>query len=262
LYQQLAMHLKHGFGSAYLDSAPLEHFIAQQWPSVNGSTVIKAHDLGPTALAAVRAGKAKAVCTFRDPRDCVASDLQFMKYPFEVCMKRVSGTLEPLRIFQSTPHILLVRYEDMMADRPREIRRIATHLGLNLVDELVDQIDARTNPQSSAKLCANLKNKSNNEVLKVADHRVDPATQLHENHLNGGTIGRWRDELTGDQVSYMNEYFAPWLIKLGYETPQSLATMLTSIQDLTDSVQFAEPVPFGTFTIGGAFAGKFAGSLQ
>jgi hypothetical protein len=262
LYQQLALHLKHGFGSAYLDSGPLEHFIAQQWQSVNGSTVIKAHDLGPTALAAVRAGKAKAVCTFRDPRDCVASDVKFMKYPFEVCVKRVSGTLEPLRIFQTTPHILLVRYEDMMADRPREIRRIAAHLGLNIPDELVHQIDAKTNPQTSSQVCANLKHKSNNEVLKVADHRVDPATQLHENHLNGGIIGRWRDELSGDHVSYMNEFFAPWLIKLGYETPQSLAAMLNNSQDLSESVRFAQPMPFGAFSVDGGSARRFAGSLQ
>jgi hypothetical protein len=262
LYQQLARHLNHGFGSAYLDSAPLEHFVSAQWPGVTGSTVIKAHDLGPASLAAVRSGKAKAVCTFRDPRDCVASDLQFMKYPFEVCVKRVSGTLEPLRIYQNTPHILLVRYEDMMADRLREIRRIAAHLGLNVSDDLVLQIDARTDVQSSSQVCASLKNKSPAEVWQVADHRVDPATQLHENHLNGGTIGRWKNELTRDQIAYMTEFFAPWLIKLGYETSQSLAAIFSSNQDNVEPMPFTQPARFGTFAVGAGLSSKFAGSLQ
>jgi hypothetical protein len=256
------MHLKHGFGSAYLDSAPLEHFVTTQWQGVNGSTVIKAHDLGPASLAAVRSGRAKAVCTFRDPRDCVASDVQFMGYPFEICVKRISGTLEPLRIYQNTPHILLVRYEDMMAERGREIRRIATHLGLNISDDLVRQIDEKTNVQSSGRVCDGLKHKSAEQVMQVATHRVDPVTQLHENHLNGGKIGRWRDELSREQIAYMTEFFAPWLIKLGYETPQSLAAMLRNDQQVSEPTPFARTTSFGTFAVGAGFSSKFAGSLQ
>jgi hypothetical protein len=229
LYQLLPRQTNEPVKSGYLEAFQLEHFVAQKWPTLTAPAVIKVHDIGPAAMAALRAGTARAICTYRDPRDCVASDMAFMAYPFEVCLKRIGGTLEPLRLYQTTPSILLLKYEQMMADRPREIRRIAGHVGIPVDDAAIRQIDARTNLHASERLCQSLKDRPANAVLRVANHVVDPVTHLHQNHINGGTIGRWKSELSVDQVMYMTEYFAPWLIKLGYETTDSLAALMKSL---------------------------------
>ena len=126
---------------------------------------------------------AKAVCTFRDPRDCVASDLVFMGGGLEQTILRVNGSLEFLKHYQNTPHILLVRYEDMMTDRFSQIRRIAEHLNVTLDEQAIARIDAKTNLESSQKLCKELNHRPSNQVLTIQSHRVDPDTHLHENHI-------------------------------------------------------------------------------
>jgi hypothetical protein len=212
--------------SGYLEPVQLEHFVTKKWPAMTAPSVIKVHDIGPAALAALRSGSASAVCTFRDPRDCVASDMVFMGFPFEVSVKRIGGTLELLRLYQSTASILLVKYEDMMMDRPREINRIAAHLGVRVDESLVRQIDAMTNIESSKRLCAGLGDRPADQVRKVANHLVDPVTHLHQNHINGGTIGRWKSEFSIDQLRFMTEYFEPWLLKMGYEDSGSINAFL------------------------------------
>jgi hypothetical protein len=228
LFQELSAQLNLPFGSTYLDGAYAEHFVSQQWQQVPGPAVIKAHQIGPVTLATIRAGHAKAVCTFRDPRDCVASDLVFMGQGLEFSINRVSASLEFLRFYQSTSHILLVKYEEMMADRIGQIRRIAAHLQIKSDDAMIARVDAATNIDSSRQVCQDLKNRAADQVLNIASHKVDPQTHLHEHHIGRATPGRWRDEFSADQASWLTEYFSPWLLQLGYETRDSLRSMLGS----------------------------------
>jgi hypothetical protein len=218
--------MKQPFGSTYLDGPYVEQFVTWHWPTAPGPTVIKAHMIGPVVMQALRTGAAKAVCTFRDPRDCVASDLMFMGLGLEKTILRVNGSLEFLKHYQNTPHILLVRYEDMMADRLGEIRRIARHLNITLDEDSVARVDAKTNIESSKRLCGELKDRSPDKVLNIQSHRVDPETHLHEQHIGNARIGRWRDELSADQGRWLTEYFSRWLLLLGYETQESLRTAL------------------------------------
>jgi hypothetical protein len=258
LYQLLPRQNDEPVKSGYLEAVQLEHFVNQKWPTMTAPTVIKVHDIGPAAMGALRAGTARGICTFRDPRDCVVSDMAFMSYPFEACLKRIGGTLEPLRLYQSTPNILLIKYEQMMADRPREIRRIAGHLAIPVGDAAVQQIDARTNMHTSQRLCQSLKERPANAVMRVANHVVDPVTHLHSNHINGGAIGKWKFQLSVDQVLYMTEYFAPWLIKLGYETDASLNALL---KNACLHANPGEPILSASPTaVAGSFA--FAGMAQ
>jgi hypothetical protein len=249
LYQLLPQQFNEPVKSGYLEAVQLEHLVTQKWPTMTAPTVIKAHYIGPAAMAALRAGTAKGICTYRDPRDCVASDMAFMSYPLEVCLKRFGGTLEPLRLYQTTPNILLVKYEDMMVDRPRQLRRIANHLGVPANDAALHQIDARTNLQACKELCAQLPKRPANQVLHQANHIIDPVTHLHQNHINGGTIGRWRSELSIEQAMYVTEFFAPWLLKLGYETSDSIENFMRNA-----TAQMRPPVPMSASGFAAAFA--------
>ena len=194
--------------------------------------MIKSHELGPHAQAAVHAGHAKAVCTFRDPRDCVASDLVFMNVGLEECIGRVNLTLEFLNQFQTTRNILLVRYEDMIVDRRQEIRRIAAHLGINVSASAISRIDDKTNIQSSRNVCRSLKDRPSSSLIDIQSHRVDPETHLHENHINDAKVGKWKTVFSAEQGRWLTEYFASWLLKLGYETPASLAVITRGSQQV------------------------------
>jgi len=228
LFQELAVQRKQPFGSCFLEGGQIEQFVKQNLASAPGPTVIKAHMIGPAALMALRAGKVKAVCTFRDPRDCVASDLVFLNSGLETSLKHVTASKDFLKYYQSNSNILLVKYEDMMADRLGQIRRIATHLNVPFDDALITRVDAKTNIESSKKVCRELASRSPEKLLSYASHRVDPETHLHENHIGTAKVGRWREEFSFDQALWLTEYFSSWLLQLGYETQQSLHAAITS----------------------------------
>jgi hypothetical protein len=151
----------------------------------------------------------------------------------EYSIRRVVGSLQVLQHYQSTPNILLVKYEEMMADRIAQVRRIAGHLGMPADQALFDRVDARTNIQSSKQLCEDLKNRPQNRLLHIASHRVDPETHLHEHHIGSAKIGRWRDDFAADQGRWLTEYFSPWLLQLGYETQPSLRKILEGSELVT-----------------------------
>src|SRR4051794_18506060 len=65
------------FWSGYLTLQNCEKFLTQSHGNFPGPTVIKAHGIGLMAQRYLRDGKAAAVCTFRDPRDCLVSLIQF-----------------------------------------------------------------------------------------------------------------------------------------------------------------------------------------
>jgi hypothetical protein len=229
----MSAQVKRPFGSTYLDGGPADYFVTEQWQHVPGLTVIKAHQIGPAALSAIRAGQAKSVCTFRDPRDCVASDLAFMGRGLDFSVSRVTASLEFLKFYQSTPHILLVKYEEMMTDRISQIRRIASHLHVRWDEAMIARVDALTNLETSKQVCEELKNRPTEQVLNIASHRVDPQTHLHEHHIGRATPGRWRDEFSTDQARWLTEYFSTWLVQLGYETLDSVRQLIGRDQGST-----------------------------
>jgi hypothetical protein len=202
-----------------MNRGPLDQLVLQKLPEITFPLVVKSHDLGPAAIAALRAGHARAICTYRDPRDSVASDMKFMNHSFETAVKRITASLESLHVLQSIPHVLLVGYEHMMADQIGQIRRIARHLCVNVDESTVHQIDAATNLNSSQRVCESLKHRHAADVYQspLSNHRIDPVTHLHDNHINGGTVGRWKTELSLDQAADLTDRLAPWLEKLGYE---------------------------------------------
>ena len=225
--QRLAAQRQKPFGSTYLHSPNLDAFVEQQWKSVPGLTVVKAHELGPRVLQSMQSGNARGVCTFRDPRDCVASDLVFMGRGLETSIHRVSISLECLRVCETIDHVLFVRYEEMMTTRRREISRIARHLGINADVSVLGQVDAKTNLSTSKKVCEKIRDCTITQVFAIDSHRVDPQTHLHENHIDSARVGRWRDELSLEQGQYLTELFAPWLLKWGYETQASMNRILS-----------------------------------
>jgi hypothetical protein len=223
LVTQLAVRRGQRFGSAFLDHNALDEYLRNGVSSAPGPVLIKAHFIGPLALQWLRLSKMKAVCTYRDPRDCVASDRTFLGWDMDRIVNRVLGNYQAVDEYRGCSSILMVRFEEMMRDPMVQIRRIAGHFDIDLPEQTLRQIDAETNIQSSLKICQQLKYRAPNEVTHVADHRVDPLTQLHNNHIHSAKIGRWRDELTADEGRELTRIFHPWLVKFGYdiETPRA-----------------------------------------
>jgi hypothetical protein len=178
--------------------------------------VIKAHEPGKGTVGSIRRGKIRNVYTIRDPRDCLASMEQFwQREKNETFERRINEFLFWLRyaeIFLADGASHVVRYEDMIGDPAAEIRRIAKYLDLKCDAALIADIAEKTSPEASQSLIDEM-----NKGKADADGRLfNSLTQLHERHLGGGTVGRWRAAFEGDTLVQVERAFAPWLEKLGY----------------------------------------------
>jgi hypothetical protein len=114
----------------------------------------------------------------------------------------------------------------MMKNPTGNIKMIAKYLEVDMDDKLLAEIDDQTNINNLKKVSDSLKTRPPETLLQDRSHLVDPVTQIHENHFQGGFCGRWRNELTKDEIKIINHEFSSWLINLGYETYDSIDEIL------------------------------------
>jgi hypothetical protein len=211
------------FGGAYLTAEGLDEYLQNDVYVRSGIAVIKAHAVGPVAADWIRTGKAKAVCTLRDPRDCVASDIQFTDKGFDHSVQRVVASLRSLATLRDFGRTLFIRYEDMMTDRLWQIKRIGAHLQIAIDAGEAEAIDEKTNIYASRKICQGLSSRTDDQTdVVLENHRRDLVTLLHDNHIGTGKVGRWKQDLTVEQGRMLTKIFAKSLVVLGDEFDRSL----------------------------------------
>jgi hypothetical protein len=219
LSQAGANHRKQKFGTACLGAESLDHFLQVEAPMGDGAAVIKAHEMGAGAIEYIALGKVRAVCTFRDPRDCVASDLIFWGKGFDESVSRVMWSMQCVgSLHRQAPKALFVRYEAMMGDPIGQIRRIGQYLGVGLDHKAAEWIHSQTNLETSRNISRQLGSKLPEQVdVGLDNHRRDKLTLLHDNHIGNAQVGRWKKELTVEQGEYLTKVFRENLTELEYE---------------------------------------------
>jgi hypothetical protein len=143
--------------------------------------------------------------------------MTFANRPFDDAVQSIAQALLMLESVTAAGHALTVRYEDMLADPRGQIARINEFLGLSLEPAIVARIDELCGLEASRRVCEELRQRPANAVLRsMENHRVDPQTWLHDNHIHSGKAGRWKDEMEPYQIEVLSQAFDPWLARLGY----------------------------------------------
>jgi hypothetical protein len=226
-------------GMACQGAQSLDRFLRVGAKLGNGPAIIKVHEIGPTAIEWIASGRAKAVCTFRDLRDCVASDMVFWGRGFEASVKRVMISIKALdSAFGDSGRTLLVRYEDMISDRLGQIGRIADYLNIELNQTELEEVDSQSNIQSSRALCRSMANCADDETDRVeGNHMRHRVTLLHDNHIGNARIGKWKDELSGEQGRILTQAFGQALRVMGYTDGLAMVIPGTAAWSETGCVQ-------------------------
>lgn len=182
--------------------------IAVLAPSLMGNTfVIKAH-AGPTrfALRLIQSGFIRPTHIYRDPRDAMLSAMENGQRSIERGRPNAFTSLATfdaaLRFMQSYVHIteawlqcdevLQVRYEDLLLNYDREVKRLVDFLHSKINNPETYQIIEKYRPQKA---------QSDQKGL----------------HFSHGRIGRFRKELSQEQQETLARSLGPWLAKMGYE---------------------------------------------
>lgn len=165
----------------------------------------------------------------RDPRDVALSYYDFHRkyrqiadnYPLETWVEDfVAGKLissdwgswgENVASWLYTrgqnPDFLLLRYEDMIEQTPRELARIARHLRIEVTPEQLSTVIER----SSAQRMRELEKLEENEWVATKKHRKDIP------FVRAAGAGGWRSKLPAPCVAKIESMWGNLMTTLGYE---------------------------------------------
>jgi hypothetical protein len=115
-----------------------------------------------------------------------------------------------MRMLLPRDNALIVRYEDLLEDAPRELRRIAAHLGEHFSDEQIHGAVAFARKDNLGSL--EQSNFFSNPSLRLRD-AADPDTRKVRRARRGG----YREDLSADQAQWVDRMIAEHLHPaLGY----------------------------------------------
>ncbi len=182
-------------------------------PHFSGHTfVVKTHSGPAMSLRAFTAtGLAKVTYLYRDPRDVILSALDHGKVAretgartdlvhlksFEDSMAMVKRELARWEGWMRYPHVLNVRYEDLVADTAGELQRLADFLALDVPEAAMQAIVQRYQKDEYVKTIA------------------EPVIR-NPLHLNRGIPGRFRKEMSPEARALCDHHLGTYLQKMGY----------------------------------------------
>lgn len=226
----VAEHLRIPFWSGYRDAENLDNLLDEVKNKNKAIVVIKTHWPTIRAIELMKHESVKNVYTIRDPRDCVASRQLKTKDTLE---NSLNITVKNLSSFY--PHYLqckntlFIRYEEMMKNKQQYIHTISKHLGVTLPDIVASRINEQTSIENAKRIAESLHERPPDTLIHDRKNLVDPLTMLHDNHIQGGTCGRWKQEFTKEHKRVLISVLRPWLVILGYETDLSIENQLSAL---------------------------------
>lgn len=148
----------------------------------------------------------KPTYIYRDPRDVALSAFdngkkmraQGVQHRFaqletlEDAILMTNNWLKLWKAWSNYKQALFVRYEELLANPLYEMQRLATYLDLQVSDELLAQVVAKY-------------------------QNINRAQDFHRLHFNKGITGRYKQEMTPEQIAYAEQLFASSLHQMGYE---------------------------------------------
>jgi hypothetical protein len=193
-----------------------------------GWRVLKAHDGHPAFAAALAAGRALAVCSYRDLRDVAYSLLHKFGEPFEEVVER-KGLLRLClandEFWAAQPRALRQRYEAITAGPAAAVEALAAHLGVRLGEgeaaEMAEEYSLRANLWRTVELANRLRERGTDLEADPRTQCWDERTLLHWNHIREGRVGGWREQATPRERAVLAGACGSWLVARGYERDDS-----------------------------------------
>jgi Sulfotransferase domain len=220
LQYQLASHLveEAGLGSR-VPWSPAVEFGAIRRADAGSSEwrVFKCHECPPEIAAELLDGDARGLCTVRDLRDVIASQMLFRRTSFDRLWSAgfLQECVEQHAAWTALPRVAIIRYESMAADPAAHVQQVAAHLEIPVADGEAAAIAAE---YSIEKQRARIANAPSWESVDAPDGelRFDRHTLLHRNHINSGRLGAWTEILGEEEQRRVEETFGGWLVDHGY----------------------------------------------
>jgi hypothetical protein len=174
--------------------------------------VVKSHETDAWAEVLLAKAAGFIAISIRDPRDVVASMMQYQKRTFEDALDVTVKSAELCARMATAKRALLLRYEAGFIDDPATLDRLAIRLGGVLPAAERSRIFAATRRRKIEKYIARMACKPGMLIHPENGDLLDPATHWHSHHANRtGEVGRWRRALTREQVREVKTRLGDWM---------------------------------------------------
>jgi hypothetical protein len=183
------------------------HFCAGAYDTARmdapGLHIVKTHEITDAAtLAGIESRARKLLITVRDPRDAVASMMDYQKHGFEHALAHVEAAVRLCARLAGDPRALVFNYESGFAARPATAAEIATHFGFALGAAETTRIFEALRRDKVEAYIATLPSLPGVLRERVSGDLLDPRTHWHSHHAGrSGESGRWRRTLTPEQAA-------------------------------------------------------------
>lgn len=177
--------------------------------------VIKSHNFSTEVKALVEAGKARVVYVYRDLRDVAVSLANKFSNSTDSAISALGHELNSYYLWAGTDKIIVSRYENMTNDLYGEVLKIANYLEVKVSSDLAKTISNKLEVNQQKQRIKELENSSH--VIKSSDNDVyDPVSQLHNNHINSGKWGQWKESLSKEQIEHIESWAFSWFVDRDY----------------------------------------------
>lgn len=200
--------------------------------SCSGLKVVKVHRCTDSIISEFMQNNAMGIYSFRDSRDVYASMMQQQQKPFDAIWNWhgrdfIKTSFDNHKNWTSLPRVLVSQYEDIVEDIPKEVKRIASHLDIEINFTECQQIAANFSITQQQERVKQFKEKLLQMPRNPNDHREivdyhDEDNLLQMNHIDSAKVGRWKEDLSAKEVAMIENKVKNWCVENGYEHSISL----------------------------------------
>ena len=165
-------------------------------------SLVKSHEVRNEATLLALAGRADIILmTVRDPRDAVASVMEYQKCDFASALKLVKESSALCLDYMKDRRTTCFAYETRFFDDPATMHTLARITGCAISEQAAQECCNRLSRASVEKLIAQLPAQKGVLQDRISGDFLDPQTQWHTHHAGRtGEIGRWRHKLSEPQA--------------------------------------------------------------
>jgi hypothetical protein len=164
--------------------------------------IVKTHEVDDAATEATLKARAdRIIVTIRDPRDAVASLMQYHGHEFERALAHVNNAFRLCAAMATDKRALVMPYENKFFEAPATILTLAAHCGLALAPGQAERVFNALRREAVEQHISALPTLPGVLIDRNSGDMLDPKTHWHTHHKGRtGQMGRWKGFLSPEQV--------------------------------------------------------------
>lgn len=174
--------------------------------------LLKTHTLDDVSRRMLQLGACRAIYTYRDPFDAIASYMRMFNQPFEAALPAIRHSFDLYKLHEQSGSCI-VSYASVVHSPLEAVRRVKGYLGLNASEGLLVRIADETGLAAMKNIADKLETAPPESFDGVDSLLYDRSTLLHKNHIRDGSSGYGRGMLSTGQQGIIEETFPEWILR-------------------------------------------------